>query len=152
MESHTLASLSLSLTLLRFFSLPPTRLLARAHTDTLLAVLVQSKRIHGAFRASLFFNLTFLSLFFSLSFSSFHLTLYSPLVSLTYCRIRSVPRTHSSAPLTRPSPLPPSHVLISVLGRPACTHTSYLRLSPVYTRELSLSLSREQTRIPRARA
>lgn len=45
----------------------------------------------------------------------------------------------------------PTIVLISVLGHRACTHAAYLRRSPVYTRELSLSLSRAaaNTQIPR---
>lgn len=145
-------SLSLSLFLLRFFSLPPTRLLARAHTDTLLAVLVQSKRIHGTFRASLFFNLSFLSLFFSLSFSSSHLTLYSPLVSLTYCRIRSVPRTQFRT--SQPSLAPSS--LSCTYHRPwsSCVHAHLLSASiaSVHTRALPLFVARANTDTARARA
>lgn len=51
-------------------------------------------------------------------------------------------RTQSCASSPSLQPPFPTIVLISVLGHRACTHAAYLRRSPVYTRELSLSLSR----------
>lgn len=60
------------------------------------------------------------------------------------CRIHThgLSRTQSCASSPSLQPPFPTIVLISVLGHRACTHAAYLRRSPVYTRELSLSLSR----------
>lgn len=154
MESHVYvsASISDSLYLYRngFFSLSfsPPRLLS-AHGCIFLPLLplalivpVQPNQAHSTIRVSLsflFFSSLFLS--FSVTFRSFSVQLAS-ILSDTFV----VSRTQSPTSPVLPSSLPfRPLVLISVLGRRACTHAAYLRRSPVYTRELSLSLSRAAT-------
>lgn len=94
----------------------------------------------SSYRDSHFISLSLFRLFFSLLLAlRFTLSLSN---SLRYYRIRSYTILF---PLFPPSPPFRSLVLISVLGRRACTHAAYLRRSPAYIRELSLSLSRAMT-------
>lgn len=90
--------------------------------------------------------------FLSLSLPAFRLAL-SPSNSLGYCRIHTHGLSRTQSRASSPSLWPPfpTIVLISVLGHRACTHAAYLRRSPVYTRELSLSLSRAAANTDTAR-
>jgi len=93
----------------------------------------------------------------SLSLSPSLCRLVFPSPSLLFARLArvlsdtlGVPRTHSSAPPNRP-PFPSSPSCTYLRPWPSCVHAYLPSLSPVYTRELSLSLLHEQIRIPRAR-
>lgn len=147
------ASISDSLYLYRtaFLSLSfsPFRLLS-AHGCIFLPLLppafaipVQPNQAHSTIRVSRLSLSSFPPLFFSPSALRFA---PSPFNSLRYSDTFAVSRTQSPTSPVLPSSLPfRPLVLISVLGRRACTHAAYLRRSPVYTRELSLSLSRAAT-------
>lgn len=152
MESHVYvsASISGSLYLYRngFFSLSfsPPRLLS-AHGCIFLSLLpltfaipLQPNPAHSTVRVS---RLSLSSFLLSLSLFQRYASLF--LRSTRFDTIGYV-RTQSPTSPVLPSNLPfRPLVLISVLGRRACTHAAYLRRSPVYTRELSLSLSRAAT-------
>lgn len=140
-----LASISVSLSLGRSGLFPslslrrPPRLLACAHTNAIfLPLRSRAGCLRSTERASRAFTLPV-----SLSLSSFFRLAPSPLISLQYCRGYAQSLAHTIP--RHPSVPPASLVLISVLGRRACTQTGYLRRSLVYTRELSLSLLRANT-------
>lgn len=129
-----------------FLSLSPPRLLS-AHGRIFLPLLRLSclpslfNQAHSVIRVA---RLSF-------SFSSLSLPLFYVSLPLCSTRLDTIGYARSLSHTILRSPLFPSSppcrplVLISVLGRRACTHTAYLRRSPVYTRELSLSSSRAVT-------